>query len=332
MMTKSRPRTSNQVRSRLFAAIGVCAMAVAAYAWTSAAKADDAQAPVAKADDAQAPAAQTGGAAEAAFDGQRAFEHLRRLVAIGPRPAGSVQIREARAYITRELSALGLTVQEQPFTAATPLGPVAMVNLIVRLNGRRPERVLVTGHYDTKLFKDQVFVGANDGASSAALLIELARVLSARPREYTQELIWFDGEEAVRRDWAGQDNTYGSRFYVQAARQAGAIGSIKAMVLVDMIGARDLIVRRDTLSTPWLTDLIWSTARQLGYGQVFLDDGFPVEDDHGPFLAAGVPSVDIIDLNDYPEWHKSTDDLSHVSAESLQIVGNVLVAALPKIQ
>jgi glutaminyl-peptide cyclotransferase len=310
------------MRARMLAAIGISALAVAVHAWTSVTRADDAQEPVAKAS----------GPAGVAFDGQRAFEHLRRLVAIGPRPAGSVQIREARAYITRELSTLGLTVQEQPFTAATPVGPVAMVNLIVRLNGRRPERVLVTGHYDTKLFKDQVFVGANDGASSAALLIELARVLSARPREYTQELIWFDGEEAVRRDWAGQDNTYGSRFYVQAARQAGAISSIKAMVLVDMIGARDLIIRRDTLSTPWLTDLVWSTARRLGYGQVFLDDGFPVEDDHGPFLAAGVPSVDIIDLNDYPEWHTSTDDLSHVSAESLQIVGNVLVAALPEIR
>ena len=266
------------------------------------------------------------------FEGDRAFEHLQALVAIGPRPAGSAQIRQARAYITRQLSALGLGVQQQPFTADTPLGRVEMANLIVRLPGRRAERILFTGHYDTKLFRDQVFVGANDGGSSAAFLIELARVLLSRPLEYTTDLVWFDGEEAVG-DWVtgGRDHTYGSRFYVQEALKAGTLKSVHAMVLVDMIGDRDLTVRRDGMSTAWLTDLIWAAALRIGHGNVFVDASLDVDDDHIPFIKAGVPSVDVIDL-DFPAWHTPQDDLGHVSAASLQVVGDVVLAALPDLE
>lgn len=273
------------------------------------------------------PAAQT-----AAFNGDRAFEHLKALVAIGPRPAGSAQIRQARAYITRQLSAIGLQVQEQPFMADTPVGRVDMANLIVRLPGRRPDRILFTGHYDTKLFRDQVFVGASDGGSSAAFLIELARALSTRTLEYTTELVWFDGEEAVL-DWVtgGRDHTYGSRFYVQDAGKAGTLTSIRAMVLVDMIGDRDLTIRRDAMSTPWLTDLVWAAARRAGHGRVFVDEATEIDDDHIPFIQAGVPAVDIIDL-DYPAWHTPDDNLDHVSARSLQVVGDVVLAALPDLE
>lgn len=278
-----------------------------------------------------APPGQTAAPAPAsAFDSARAWAHLERMVAIGPRPAGSTQIRQTRAYITRQLAELGLTVQEQPFVATTPLGRIEMVNLIVRLPGRRPERLLFTGHYDTKLFRDQVFVGASDGASSAAFLIELARVLAARPREFTYDLVWFDGEEAIR-EWMGNDHTYGSRFYVQSEARAGTLASAKAMVLVDMIGDRDLRIRRDNASTPWLTAVIWNAAARLGRQDVFIDETTQIEDDHLPFLAAGIPSVDIIDL-DYPAWHTPDDDLAHVSASSLQAVGDVLLAAIPDIE
>ena len=268
----------------------------------------------------------------ARFDGSRAWEHLKRLVAIGPRPAGSVQIRQARAYITRQLSALGLTVQEQSFTADTPLGRVEMANLIVSLPGRRAERILFTGHYDTKLLRDQLFVGASDGGSSAAFLIELARVLSSRQLEFTTDVVWFDGEEAVL-EWVtgGRDHTYGSRFYVQEAQKAKTLASIRAMVLVDMIGDRSLTIRRDSLSTPWLTDLIWAAARRVGHGGVFVDATTEIDDDHIPFVKAGVPSVDIIDL-DYAAWHTAQDDLDHVSATSLQVVGDVILAALPDLE
>ncbi len=273
----------------------------------------------------------------AAFDSARAFEHLKQMVAIGPRPSGSPELRETRAYITRQIAAMGLTVQEQPFVGETPRGAVDMVNLIVRLPGRRADRIVIGGHYDTKLMPGVRFVGASDGASSAAFLIELARALKGRPHDLTYEIVWFDGEEAVCRGWddcgkAGSpDNTYGSRFYVQAAKKAHALPSLKAMILVDMIGADGLVLRRETKSTAWLTDTIWSTARRLAYGHVFVDAGLPVEDDHLAFLEAGVPSVDLIDLQDYPYWHTADDTLAHVSARSLQIVGDVLIAALPEI-
>ena len=264
------------------------------------------------------------------FDGERALEHLRKLVAIGPRPAGSPAARETRAYITRQLSALGFTVEEQPFTAESPYGPVEMANLIVTLHGRRPERLLIGGHYDTKLMPTARFVGANDGASSAALLIELARALRDRPHEFTIELISFDGEEAFV-DWKGLDHTYGSRFYVQSATKANAIPMLKALILVDMVGNRDLRICRDRNSTRWLNELIWSAANRVGHGEVFVDAETAVEDDHQPFIAAGVPAVDLIDLDD-ATWHTPNDDLAHVSAASLQAVGDVLLAALPDLE
>jgi glutaminyl-peptide cyclotransferase len=262
------------------------------------------------------------------------------MVAIGPRPAGSAALRQTRAYITHQLSSYGLTVQEQPFTATTPAGQIEMVNLIVRLSGARADRVLLTGHYDTKLLPN--FVGASDGASSAAILIELARVLTGRPHEFTYEFVWFDGEEAVCKDWDAcgtpdsPDNTYGSRYYVQAAQKANALPSLKAMILFDMIGARDVKIRRETdYSTPWLNDVVWAAAKRLGHGDIFVNADGPVGgDDHLPFAKAGVPSIDIIDLADYPQWHNDVccDDLDHVAARSLQIVGDVALAALPDIE
>jgi glutaminyl-peptide cyclotransferase len=271
------------------------------------------------------------------FDAARAFQHLERIVAIGPRPAGSTALRQTRAYITRQLDAMGLTVQEQPFTVTTPIGRVEMVNLIVRLPGDRPDRLLIAGHYDTKLMTNATFVGANDGGSSAAFLVELARVLAARPRAFTYELIWFDGEEAFCTGWtdcgtpASPDNTYGSRHYVDAARDAGALPSLRALILVDMIGDRNLTIRRDSNSTPWLVDLVWEAAAGRGHDRVFVGSSTAIEDDHLPFLRAGVPAVDLIDL-DYPAWHTPGDTLDQVSANSLQIVGDVLLDALPRIE
>jgi Zn-dependent M28 family amino/carboxypeptidase len=273
------------------------------------------------------------------FDSSKAWEHLRQMVAIGPRPAGSAALRQTRAYITRQISSFGLTVQEQPFTAETPVGRVEMVNLIVRLPGKRTDKILFTGHYDTKLFREFQFVGASDGASSGAFLIELARVLKDAPHEFTYEIIWLDGEEAFCKSWTecgkpdSPDNTYGSRYYVQAAQKANAIQSIKAMILVDMIGAKDLKIDRETeYSASWLTDIVWGQAAKLGYASVFQNQGGSIEDDHVAFAKAGVPTIDLIDLNNYPQWHTAQDDLNHVSAKSLQIVGDVVLASLPEIE
>jgi hypothetical protein len=264
------------------------------------------------------------------FDSARAFEHVRQLVAIGPRPAGSPGIEQARRYIGQQLAAAHLDVAEQAFEAQTPLGVVKMVNLSVTIPGAHPDRLLIAGHYDTKLFRQFRFVGANDGGSSAAMVLELARVLAGRRNALTIELVFFDGEEAAI-DWTGTDHTYGSRHFVAAARAAGTLSAIRAMVLVDMIADRNLTIRRESASTPWLTDLIWATAKRLGHGDAFRDDVRAIEDDHVPFLRAGVPAVDVIDL-DYPAWHTADDTLDQVSARSLQTVGDVLLASLPEIE
>ncbi len=267
----------------------------------------------------------------AVFDSTLAYAHVRAQVALGPRPAGSAANAKARAHIIGVLRQAGIRAVEQPFEAATPVGPVKMANVVATIPGARPERIAIASHFDTKLFREFRFIGANDGASSTGALLELGRVLKARPAPtYTIELIFFDGEEAFG-EWRDPDNTYGSRHYVEAARTAGTLASLKALVLLDMIGDRDLNLKRDTNSTPWLTDIIWAAARRLGHAAHFLDEPFPVEDDHIPFVKAGVPAVDLIDL-DYPEWHTAGDTLDKISARSLQVVGDVVLAALPDIE
>jgi hypothetical protein len=275
-------------------------------------------------------AAQT--AAPMKFDSSRAYEHLRRQVGFGPRPSGSAALTQTRQYILNELKAAGIQAREDAWDATTPLGPVRMVNVIATIPGRRPDRIALATHYDTKLYDDVRFVGASDGASSTAAVLELGRVLTTRQNEYTIELLFFDGEEARRREWAGTDNTYGSRHYVEVAQKTRTLPSLKALVLLDMIGDRNLNIRRESTSTRWLNDVIWAAARRLGYTREFLNEEFAIGgDDHFPFLDAGVPAVDIIDF-DYPAWHTPQDDLDHVSARSLQVVGDVVLAAWPDIE
>jgi Zn-dependent M28 family amino/carboxypeptidase len=276
------------------------------------------------------------GAAQTAFDSTRAYEHLRQIVQFGPRPAGSAALESTRKYFRQQLGAIGVQTSDQTFNASTPIGPVKMTNVVATIPGARPERIVFTGHYDTKLFRDFTFVGANDGGSSAAFLLELARVLKARKNPLTMEILFLDGEEAFHpTEWRGTDHTYGSRYYVEAAKRDGTLKSIRALVLVDMIGGRDLTLDRETNSTPWLTETLWQTARKLGVQDNFPDRPEPIEDDHLPFLEAGVQAVDIIDLNHYAAagwWHTREDTLDKTSARSLQVVGDVLLAALPTIE
>jgi glutaminyl-peptide cyclotransferase len=265
------------------------------------------------------------------FDAGRAWEHLRQLVAIGPRPSGSPAIEQTRKYIKDQLGALGIATTEQVWDDQTPIDKVRMVNLVATIPGARKDHIVFAGHYDTKLYREFRFVGASDGGSSAAFLLELARVLKARRNPLTIELLFLDGEEARMPDWHGSDNTYGSRHYVELAKRDGSLSALKALVLIDMIGDRDLDIRRDTNSTSWLTDVVWAAAKHQNLDDYFISDSTRIEDDHLPFLAAGVPSVDIIDL-DYEQWHTAKDTLDAVSARSLQVVGDVVLAALPQIE
>ena len=274
--------------------------------------------------------AQTAPTKSTRFDSGEAWEHLRRQVSFGPRPSGSVALTQCRQYILAQLKAAGIAAREDAFDSETPLGRVRMVNIIATIPGRRADRIVLATHYDTKLFREFRFVGASDGASSTAAVLELGRVLKAQPNEFTIELVFFDGEEAVV-EWRAGDNTYGSRHYVEAAQKAGTLGTLKAFVLLDMIGDRNLNIRRDSNSAKWLTDVVWASARKLGYASSFPNDETTIDDDHMPFVHAGVPSLDIIDL-DYPAWHTVQDDLDHVSARSLQVVGDVVLDALPDIQ
>jgi len=202
--------------------------------------------------------------APVAFDSNKAWDHLRQQVAIGPRPSGSPGNVKNREYITKTLAAIGIKTVEQAWTATTPIGPIKMVNLIATIPGQRAERIILASHFDTKLFREFRFVGASDGASSTAALLELARVIKARPQlPFTIELLFLDGEEATG-EWVGTDNTYGSRHYVEVAQKTGTLKSLRAMILLDMIGDRNLNIRREENSTPWLTDIVWNVARKLG--------------------------------------------------------------------
>jgi glutaminyl-peptide cyclotransferase len=225
-----------------------------------------------------------------------------------------------------------VTSADQAFEAATPIGPVKMTNIIATIPGANAERRIVFGgHYDTKLFPQFPFVGANDAGSSSAFLLELARVLKTRKNPLTMEIVFLDGEEAFG-EW-DTGNTFGSRHYVQAAGKAGTLKRIGAFILVDMVGGRDLVLEREGNSTPWLMDAMLQAASRLKLDQTFARERSPIEDDHLPFLQAGVPSVDLIGFAHYQAyWHTRDDTLDKVSARSLQTVGDIVLDALPQIE
>jgi Zn-dependent M28 family amino/carboxypeptidase len=278
--------------------------------------------------------------AKASFDGERAFSHVRRLVDFGPRPAGSKELQQARKYIVKELESYGLKVSQDEFVARTPVGDRKMVNVTAELPGEGDDFILIASHYDTKPFKEFRFVGANDGGSSTGVLLELARTLAAAPRSpFKYRFVFFDGEEAFCREWdecgkeGAPDNTYGSRHYVARLREKGELRSLRALILLDMIGYDKLELGRDSMSTPWLVDTVWRTAAELGYGKQFAarEEGVG-GDDHEPFLQAGVASLDLIQLNTYPHWHTPADTLDKISARSLQTIGDVVLASLPRVE
>jgi Zn-dependent M28 family amino/carboxypeptidase len=216
-----------------------------------------------------------------------------------------------------------------------------MANVWAELPGETRDLVLVASHYDTKLFEGARFVGANDGGSSTGVLLEAARVLAASPRRnhFTYRFVFFDGEESFCREWdecgkpGSPDNTYGSRRYVERLRERGELSRARALVLLDMVGYRELDLGRDTMSTKWLADLVWETARELGHGGHFKERAEDIGgDDHVPFLDAGVPALDIIQLSTFPHWHTPEDTLDKISPRSLGVVGEVVLASLPRIE
>jgi Zn-dependent M28 family amino/carboxypeptidase len=272
--------------------------------------------------------------AQGSFNGGQAFEDLEHLVSYGPRPAGSPALAESRRWIISQLKQTGAQVEEDSFIASTPAGDIPMTNVIAKFPGAQTKVVMVTGHYDTKRFDDFRFVGANDGASSAAFLLELARALQGRKHQLTYWLVFFDGEEAIR-EWTDIDSIYGSRHLVQKLSGTGELGRVQAMILVDMIGDAHLDIHRESASTPWLTDLVFNAAHRLGYAKQFLDSPTYAGDDHIPFINAGVAALDLIDFDYGPYnsyWHQAGDTVDHCSPLSLTIVGRVVLAALADLE
>ena len=275
-----------------------------------------------------------------AFNGERAMAHARKQIEFGPRPPGSPQLEKTRAYIVNELKSYGLTVTVDEFTVKTPQGEKKMANITAELPGETKTTIMIASHYDTKFYKDMTFVGANDPAASVATLMEIGRVVSGlrdKPK-VTLKLVFFDGEEAFCEGWdecstpENPDNTYGSRHYVSQLKAKDEIDSTYAMILLDMMGYKKLELGRDPSSIRWLQDIIWATGRELGYGRVFVDREEGVGgDDHEPFIQAGVDALDIIQLTSYPYWHKADDTIDKISGDSMKIVGDTVLASLPKI-
>jgi Zn-dependent M28 family amino/carboxypeptidase len=239
-----------------------------------------------------------------------------------------------RGWIFATLRRLGVTVQEDRFMAATPDGPMTMVNMIAKFPGVSGRVVVISGHYDTKIMPGINFVGANDGGSSSGLLLEMARTLSAMQRRDEVWLVWFDGEEAVR-EWTGSDSLYGSRRLAAKWLADGTAQRIRALINVDMIGDRDLGILQESNSTPWLRQLVWQSAQSLGYGRHFLNVQVPIEDDHAPFLRAGIPALDLIDFDYGPNnswWHTAQDTMDKLSPRSFEAVGRTLVEAIRRLE
>jgi glutaminyl-peptide cyclotransferase len=278
------------------------------------------------------------------FDAERAWSLLLEQVELGPRPSGSPENVKLRDWIAADLEASGLVPVREAFVAEhAPGGPIPMENVYADLEapagpeGQPAPMIIIGAHFDTKKLPFE-FVGANDGASGVATLLELARVLKAGSApQVSYRFLFLDGEEAVRRDWQDPDNRYGSRHHVsELTKTRGALKRTKAFVLLDLVGDKDLVLERDQTSTRKLLDLFIKTARELEQPDLFAKTPIPVKDDHESFLEFRIPSVDLIDLqfgkygNEY--WHTTEDTVDKCSKESLDIVGRLVLATLPKVE
>lgn len=275
-----------------------------------------------------------------AFDGERAMQYLKEIVKFGPRPLGSANHKKVEDYLDAHLK--GGQVEDDTFTADTPVGKFPVHNVIAKFPGTKDGIILVASHYDTNYpLRNTSYVGANDGASSSALLLEMANQLRGKQRDgYSVWLVWDDAEEAMKPDGSGglpnempfeKDSLYGITHLAEKWQADGTLKKVKALLLADMIGDADLNVDRDTHSTPWLEQVVFEAATRMGYQSHFFGRDLEVSDDHLPFLKRGVPSADLIDFNyGYNDvfWHTTQDTADKLSPKSLQIVGSVMLETI----
>jgi hypothetical protein len=273
------------------------------------------------------------------FSGDCAFDQVAKQVSFGPRPPASDAIHKTQEYIISQLKGFGCAVDTHDFHASTPIGSVAMKNIVAKIPGASPNIILLATHYDTNQLSQDYskklpnFVGADDAGSSTGVMLEMARVLCGKPQPATIWIAFFDGEEAFVR-WSDSDSVYGSREMAASLANSGDLPHVKAFILADLVGGKNFHARREDNSTLWLQDIVWNAAARLRHDDIFMSERTgPMEDDHLPWKARKIPVLDIIDLDggEVPYWHTEQDTLDKISPKSLQIVGDVLVTSLPEI-
>ncbi|HWE51827.1 MAG TPA: M28 family peptidase [Bryobacteraceae bacterium] len=264
------------------------------------------------------------------FSGDAAFNFTRQAVDLGPRPDGSPSIVKLRTMIKADLASRRCEIISDKFIAQTPDGPVPMENIIAKFPGKSGRAVAVTGHYDT--LRMPRFVGANDGGSSTGFLLEMAAALQGGAHRDDIYLVFFDGEEAFHK-WSDTDSLYGSRHLAEKWSKDGTNARLKALINVDMIGDKNLTMLYDITSAASVRKLIWDTADSLGYAREFPRTENSVEDDHVPFLKAGVRAVDLIDFQSQNTfWHTPQDTMDKLSPHSFEVIGAVVMKSLSELE
>ncbi len=265
------------------------------------------------------------------FDGARALQYVKEIVAYGPRPVGSANHKKVEDYILAHLKAD--EVESDTFTADTPEGKFPVRNIVAKFPGTKDGIIVIASHYDTNYpLRKTSYVGANDGGSSSALLLEIANQLRGKKREgHSIWLVWDDAEEGIKPDTEVaflDDSLYGIKHLAEKWHDDGTLKKVKAFLLADMIGDADLNVDRDLNSTPWLEEVVYQAASRLGYQSHFFARENQVTDDHIPFMQKGVACADLIDFSygyNNVFWHTPQDTVDKVSASSLEIVGNTIL-------
>ena len=276
--------------------------------------------------------------AQAHFNGARALDYARQFVAIGPRWPTSQGHLKAEEFLRQHFKHDAL--EEDAFTANTPIGPVPMRNFIVRFPGKKDGVIVLATHYETNYpLRNINYVGANDGGSTTGLLMAIADQLRAETAGgkkldgYSVWLLFDDGEEAIQclQCWSDSDSTYGTRHLAAKWGRDGTLTKIKAFIVADMIGDKDLDIQHDTNSTDWLVNLVRQAAKKYGYEKYFFKLEEDIQDDHLPFVQRGVPSIDIIDLDYGPHnsyHHTDKDTMDKISAHSMKIDGDVFLETI----
>ena len=268
------------------------------------------------------------------FDGERAMQYVKEIVKFGPRPLGSANHKKVEDFLDAHLK--GDQIEDDTFTADTNIGKFPVHNVIAKFPGTKDGIIVVASHYDTNYpLRDTPYVGANDGASSSALLLQIADQLRGKPNDgYSIWLVWDDAEEAMKPDTEVDfmsDSLYGITHLAEKWQADGTLKKIKAFLLADMIGDADLDIDRDLNSTPWLESVVYEAATRLGYQSHFYTRNNQVSDDHIPFMKRGVPCADLIDFTygyNNVFWHTPQDTVDKLSPKSLDIAGGVILETI----